>query len=111
MEPTVWRGVDWRVSDDERARLLSILQDQEHGSKPDAALALIRHQLTSRSNNQTADEFSFEERVYARVILKKNPSGAKEVLHLVEKDISVPVPESVRQRIEHRAEMFDFFEN
>ncbi|VVE67001.1 hypothetical protein PCA31118_02439 [Pandoraea captiosa] len=106
VEPIAWRGVDWRVSDDELARLLNILRDQEHGSKPDAALALIRHRLTCRNNDQTADEYDVEARVYARVILKKNPSGAKEVLHLVEEDITVPVSENVRKRIEHCAEMF-----
>lgn len=110
--PDAWRGIDWRISGQDRARFLSILSNREHGSKPDAALALIRHYLTARANdrqvNDSGDEFGVNEKIYSGVLMKKDSEGAKQVLHLVYKDVVLDVPpESVRQEIERKIATFD----
>lgn len=110
--PDAWRGIDWRISKEERDRLYAILRDRKHGSKPDAALALIRHHLCSRSNenatNTLRDEFGIKEKVYYGVIMRKDPEGARQIGHLVEADVlSVTPPPAIRDRISHRIETFD----
>ncbi|BFG81422.1 hypothetical protein PTKU46_94560 [Paraburkholderia terrae] len=109
-EPDAWRGIDWRISKIDSERLYSILSDQKHGSKPDAALALIRHHVTTRTNdrltNEVKDEFGIAEKICSGVVLKKDPEGARQVLHLVDKDVLSKVPEQVRQEIEHRIATF-----
>ncbi|CAG9269793.1 hypothetical protein [Paraburkholderia caribensis] len=109
-KPDAWRGIDWRISNEDSERFLSILSDQKHGSKPDAALALIRHHVTTRANDRQASEvkdgFGITEKVYSGVILKKDPEGARQILHLVDKDVLSEVPEHVRQAVEHRITTF-----
>ncbi|MGF6971504.1 hypothetical protein OKW43_008599 [Paraburkholderia sp. WC7.3g] len=110
--PDAWRGIDWRISKEERNRLYAILRDRKHGSKPDAALALIRHHLCSRSNeratNTLRDEFGIKEKVYYGVIMRKDPEGARQIGHLVEADVlSEAPPPDIRDRISHRIETFD----
>jgi hypothetical protein len=110
-EPDAWRGIDWRISKQEHNRHLTVLRDQVQGSKPDAALALIRHHICANSNdrvmNTLTDEFGIRAKVCCGVILRKDLDGANQIFHLVNDDVLEPVPEDVRQQIEHRIETFD----
>lgn len=110
--PDLWRGIDWRISRQEQDRLFSILREEKQGSKPDAALALIRHHLAERSNdeilNTLTDEFGIKEKIYYKVIQHKDPAGARQVLHLVYDDLlDEKVPDHIRQQIEQETSNFD----
>lgn len=111
-KPDSWRGIDWRISEQKQDGHLAVLQDKVHGSKPDSALALIRHCICANSNDRGANtltgKFRIRAKAYYRVIKQKDSDGAKQTLHLVDPDLieSKPLAKDVLQQIEHAIETF-----